>query len=937
MYNLPLLLRTRGTHFTQLTTMNIRTLIFTSAIGFPLALHADADPITLPVDVAEYRAIAGESAVTTGFDVTSQSLSTTVFDITTLAVTVPGGSDAGVAIEGVLWEESGQPPVPSISDSLSGASILSSNTGLILTNTNLENSLAGDFVTVEVTTSQNLADPNPVWAPLSASATINAVSDRTLTAATIDLGRRMYGSTPEEITSRPADVIQVTTTGSDTERTRLDLADPTNATAENGLTLTGSAQSFDDSGDFMDVTVVADDFTRTTDVVGTNYKVVDIGDAGAITGEGLAGETVQDTLNVGYHWNNVLDRTLSASKIDLGRYMVGTVDASTAIDRTAADSDADTFTVGTYGSDENFTRLNLGAISESDGSLTATGAGGAYDDGGDTTTVSVDAVFERTTAVAGEHTQVIDIGDNGSITTGETDPDLTGQNVQGNLEIGYVWHNLQDNALVARDMLVIEGENRSGSRTYETSVGNANTDYDQYTILGHLSPTDQVTTGNNYSAGSMTTLATNQEVQAVKEAGVIGDQDISAANDTFSAKLASVSAATYSATDESTLLASGDDITIDDTGSGDYQNSVAIYSTTTSTGYDLTNDGSSSLNHGNRVVGVDYIGDSVAGALTRVAKGTAEIRLYDVANESALLADANDAGFSGSSIRHAYDSNFSTLNYKFETRILAAAAISGSQAITAGDDFGVNGLALTNIDTNTDLRFNDNGTVTTTSAELLDSGSLDATTVTLSFVKLALAGQALSIGEDVNTLAALEDTGSNAGSVAGIFGGVADKLTFVSDIVQVTGLDELFVLEVTFDGSITELDSAAQLVWGTTYDHDGDTETAAQEAWINAVLGNSNIAELNLGAGTLEVDGSATTIDAYLALTRNAGSYEDYLADGFLSDPELGAWGVDTLNGQVWAVIDHNSDFGAAVPEPTTYALIAGVFALAAGIVRRRR
>ena len=37
----------------------------------------------------------------------------------------------------------------------------------------------------------------------------------------------------------------------------------------------------------------------------------------------------------------------------------------------------------------------------------------------------------------------------------------------------------------------------------------------------------------------------------------------------------------------------------------------------------------------------------------------------------------------------------------------------------------------------------------------------------------------------------------------------------------------------------------------------------------------------------------------------------------------LGSWGVDAADGEVWAVLNHNSTFAAAVPEPGTAMLLA--------------
>ena len=141
------------------------------------------------------------------------------------------------------------------------------------------------------------------------------------------------------------------------------------------------------------------------------------------------------------------------------------------------------------------------------------------------------------------------------------------------------------------------------------------------------------------------------------------------------------------------------------------------------------------------------------------------------------------------------------------------------------------------------------------------------------------------------------------------------------------------MLQLGYDDTNLADESGAQLLWQYDYtDGGGDP----QVAWINAVLGNSDITDLDLIAGTL-TDGGNTgvLIQDYLDGMRFEGSYEDYLADGSLDDPELGARGVDTDNNFVWAVIDHNSTFGTAVPEPSASLLF--LFGSLGLVVRRRR
>jgi autotransporter-associated beta strand protein len=102
------------------------------------------------------------------------------------------------------------------------------------------------------------------------------------------------------------------------------------------------------------------------------------------------------------------------------------------------------------------------------------------------------------------------------------------------------------------------------------------------------------------------------------------------------------------------------------------------------------------------------------------------------------------------------------------------------------------------------------------------------------------------------------------------------------------------------------------------------TANSGTGSWVNAVLGNHDPDGIYAGA--------------YL------GGYQKFLDDhgGWNGTTMLGAYGLDVQNKQVWAVIDHNSDFGAAnngvfiVPEPSAWAL--GLSGLAGcGMWMRRR
>lgn len=121
-----------------------------------------------------------------------------------------------------------------------------------------------------------------------------------------------------------------------------------------------------------------------------------------------------------------------------------------------------------------------------------------------------------------------------------------------------------------------------------------------------------------------------------------------------------------------------------------------------------------------------------------------------------------------------------------------------------------------------------------------------------------------------------------------------------SDILQLSGtVNDVFVLELKLpDGAVT---ASYFLAW-----LDGDQ-------WVNATQGNS-----------------ATGDDAILGFS---GSFDASGASASLD--YLGSWGYDAANHSVWAVLDHNSAFAAAIPEPAFYALFGlGGFVL---LLRRWR
>jgi hypothetical protein len=160
---------------------------------------------------------------------------------------------------------------------------------------------------------------------------------------------------------------------------------------------------------------------------------------------------------------------------------------------------------------------------------------------------------------------------------------------------------------------------------------------------------------------------------------------------------------------------------------------------------------------------------------------------------------------------------------------------------------------------------------------------------------LSLIGGTNQTGNAQNVTLATTNLGSRFTSLA-------------SDVVSVSGNDgSIFALQLTFD-----LNAANQVGGADNMSLLYYTENSGWE------LANAGDHGTNDASGSeLDFNGSFTAFQQIYGT--DLGLY-------------LGAYGVDTTSDTVWAVIDHNSDFGVAdqsdlpeaVPEPCTWSLLLG-------------
>lgn len=633
-----------------------------------------------------------------------------------------------------------------------------------------------------------------------------------------------------------------------------------------------------------------------------------------VTGEVIAGSSLDlSGVTLQVSGTAVTDRKIGGGQIHLGRQMLGAEGGSIAVSR------SDAVTLTTDGGDAHRTRITLNNFNEGGegAAVSAVHAASVLFDGEAVqSSVNLAADFTINTSIQGQGTQFINAG---GFITGEG---LVGENVQSVLNVGYTWNNVLDNELTARNLLIIERDD-AGSRSYATWVSRVHSTK-THTDIGWTGNVVSLTDSFNAGAHDLGI----RTVSAIAE-GLAGEN--ANATDTFETRLAVVSRSAFTATHDGAAeaMTGGDKLTITDTGVGIYQNKIRLEEISISGGENLDYalnlfGGGASFEHGDsRELEIIYTGDSntpESGDFGRVSRARLNIKLGDTVDATGILNQHSSSEYwasDGPGSFAAASFGSTSLSFNLETNFDAPAAASASTTVVEGTSFAVSGLTLSNTAENTSERFQN-----ATNAELRDSEKLAADTeVNLSFVKLADATSG-----DID---ALENANSNAASVAGMLGGSAEQSAFASDIVQLSGLNGiLHVIEVTFDTTNILSQTGFQLVWKT--ENDGTV------AWVNAVLGNSNISNLDLVEGSLFVGDNEMQITDYLLSTRHAGSYEDYLSEFNLSAPELGAWGIDYDNNRAWAAIDHNSDFAVAVPESAAYGLISGMLALVLVMCRRR-
>ena len=592
--------------------------------------------------------------------------------------------------------------------------------------------------------------------------------------------------------------------------------------------------------------------------------------AEAIEGSSLSASGV--TLDV--MGTAVEDRQISSGVNHLGRFLKDSAPAISIPGATVSQS------LTTTGSD--LTRTRLSAAAQSLGTpgsdpIAATTAGGNFQGAGDVVLVDV------TTTAQALDTSTIGLHDELTLDIALTGEGLAGETPQTSAQVGYAYNVVDFNTASASDVMVavLKGtmsatlNNSSARRDHSTAAHTA------ITVNGGFGVSAAPQATSTASSGIV-----SSRIAQVTEEGLDGEENHTYVSPTYDVTTITINQSNLqlSGAANGDELQTGDQFTFTNNlraaderqATADLTSSPQSFSEGLS--LDVVSGGGSDL----------FAGDTIT---YEVVFNDPDLDGFDFGRKYSRTFDFTYIDKFDGSATHGLVGAGSTLQtYQFTaTETIDSISDFGLTKLDAGYDFFGNELILTA------------ETETTAGLKTLELGLLDSETLASGIIVQA------QFKAQANLDSALSDAGTSG----------FDLLT--TDAVELTGLDGIqHVLQLTATGG----DDA--VAW---YDPDND-------AWINAVLGNSNISDLDLAGGTLTVDGEGQLIDEYLEGMRFEGTYFEYLTslDGALN-PELGAFGVHADGSSVWAVIDHNSTFSVLVPEPTSLTLL-GLGGLA--LLRRR-
>jgi hypothetical protein len=754
----------------------------------------------------------------------------------------------------------------------------------------------------------------------SAAITGAVVNQRAVSATAVDFGRVMVDQSNALTTN-------FYSVGADTSFTRIQVG--TAETSAGGVTVAASSQTFDSTENNLRT------ITSSFSTSGAKSGSVGL----AVTGEGLTGEGSYSDVSVSYTATALQNRDLNGQTVHVGKVLVGTAVSGSA-------------TISTSGADSAFTRVILGSGSAVNGALTVTNSGATTFNGTDITkAVSFNSSgFATSGAAATQSVNVASLVSSGEYKTFGAAGDLVVVGYQDNASTdSFSFANLRliksgQTIYFADSPVSADGQSFQGGETLVSFT--AAQDILPGTIVASTSATYGTWSGNVAPfASSLSFAQTGDEIYAfLANPGVgVDPRTVVSSNlyylDTGSATDSPLPVGLSSGTTAvfANQVAGAVGLNTAALASGSKAQWLTAAANTANWSKTTQPSGSISVTDATGLVGE---------TLDATVTVTVEADVYQAAS---VAKGAGQSGTIGDG------STVSVTNAAVSDGGQRAAAAVASKTLTGDSGWSVAGLTV-------GTQIAAGGTASTT-ASFDATGRLNGTYLADLVVGLEHADQTIA-GTAANDLGSLSwelshhVTGRNGGGTASVKNGQsyssfnanrgsgknssvsfaagsassnknvsiaftdapASGGTFVSDVLQLTGTgSDPIVLEIGYDPTGLSLGTEQLLTLNWLDTREGSLTNGD---WILSVIGNDYSG------------GGSTGGSSFL------GSWASYVASnpGATAANSLGRYGVDAESNKVWAVINHNSEFVVAVPEPATLLLGGmGLVLAGLGVWKRRR
>ena len=311
-----------------------------------------------------------------------------------------------------------------------------------------------------------------------------------------------------------------------------------------------------------------------------------------------------------------------------------------------------------------------------------------------------------------------------------------------------------------------------------------------------------------------------------------------------------------------------------------------------------------------------------------------------LADSGVTTANAITVGNTGTSRTIGSSSTSGTATYTgnmtLNGGVILSAAAGGTVAFSTGAIGGTGGVTKSGAGTVTLAGNNaySGGTTITAGTLVLASNTAAGTTG----IAIGASSATLQINSGITIANNITLSNANAAVTRQVAGGSSYTVGTSGNLTSSFGGTNTIAKILAGTNSVGTTDTITMSFRNTAT----ATNDAIRMSDVFTLSGVTNIGGSQTDQFVLQLNASTVTSSSFIgwlsggswvnAISGNTGGTPNFVL-GAYTNQGLGSYGVDVTNHNVWAVLNHNSDF-AVVPEPATWALLA--FSLTTVMVLRR-